>query len=90
MIALTQQSLLDEAVKTLNVLLVNNLGENSERICLDHVVVGLLDILAEAGDDDEHFVLIDLELLDEHVDQAAKILVLLWSHLEKLCHIEEH
>ena len=58
-IALGEQSLFDETIKTLHILFVNNFGEDTERVCLDHIVVTLLDVLAKARDDDEDLILVD-------------------------------
>ena len=90
MVALAQEGLLDDLVQTLDILFINDLGEDPEGVCLDHVVFGLLDVLVEAGDDDEDFVFTDFELLDEDVDEAAESLVVTGAHLEELCHIKEH
>ena len=69
MITLGKESLLDKSIKTLHILLVDDLSQDAQRVGLDHVVVALLDVLAQARDDDEHLILIDLELLDEDIDE---------------------
>ena len=68
-ITLGKESLLDKSIKTLHILLVDDLSQDAQRVGLDHVVVALLDVLAQARDDDEHLILIDLELLDEDIDE---------------------
>ena len=90
MITLTQQRLLDEPIQTLDVLLVDDLCENAKCVSLDHVILRLLDVLAQTRDNNEDFVLVHLELLDENIDQATQVLMLSWLHLEELGHIEKH
>ena len=89
-ITLAQQRLLYEPIQTLHVLLVDDLCEDTKCVCLDHVILRLLDVLAQARDDNENFVLVHLKLLDEDIDQATKVLMLGWLHLEELCHVEKH
>ena len=89
-VRLAQQGLFDEPIETLHVLLVDNLGEDTQGVCLDNIVVRLLDIFVEAGNDNEDLVLVDLKLLDEDIDQATESLVLVRRHREQLRHVEEH
>lgn len=89
-IALAQKSLLDEPIETLDVLLIDDFCQDSQRVCLDDIVLTLLDVLGQTGDHNEDFVLIDLELLDKDIDQASQSLMLSWTHLEKLRDVEEH
>jgi hypothetical protein len=46
MVAPTQQCLFEEAIETLDVLLVNDLCEDTEGVGFHHIVVRLLDVFA--------------------------------------------
>ena len=89
-VALAEQGLLNEAIKTLNVLLVDNFGQDAKSVGLHHIVIALLDVFAQARDNNEDLILIHLKLFDENVDQASQVLVLAGRHLEKLRYVEEH
>lgn len=89
-VAFAEQGLLNEAIKTLNVLLVDNFGQDAKSVGLHHIVIALLNVFAQARDNNEDLILIHLELFDENVDQASQVLVLAGRHLEKLRYVEEH
>lgn len=90
MVRLIVECLFYELFQTLDVLFINNLGEYSESIRFDHVVVTLLDVLAQAGDNNKYFIFIDFQFLDKYIDQSPQIKVHSWGHLEKLGNIEKH
>ena len=50
MFTLAEESLLDDFVKTLHILLIDDFGQNSERVCLDHIVLCLLNVFVETRD----------------------------------------
>jgi len=79
MIALIDEGLPQELFNILNVLFINDFGEHSQSICLKHVVLCDLHILGQAADDNEHFILVDIQLLDENVHEPSQILIQLVS-----------
>lgn len=92
-VALVDEGLPQELLDVLDVLLVDDFCQYSERVGLEHVVLRDLHVLRQTADHDEHFVLVDIELLDEYVHQSPQVLVQLVSlrlrDLEELGHIEE-
>jgi hypothetical protein len=64
-VVFVNQSLSQELLDVLEVLLLNNLGENSESICLEDIVIGELDVLEETRDDNEDFVFADVQFLQQ-------------------------
>jgi hypothetical protein len=78
-LAFINQGLPQELLNILKVLLVNDFGQNPQSICLEHIIIGQLNVLSQATNDDEHFVFTDIQLLDEHVDQSPQVLVQLVS-----------
>jgi len=92
-LALVNKRLPQRFLDVLDILLINDLSENSQRVRLEHVVLSLLNIFLEAGNDDEHFVFADFQLFDEDVDEPPQISIklvplALWN-LEKLGNVEE-
>jgi hypothetical protein len=77
----------------LEVLLINDFGQNPQSIGLKHIIIGELHILCKATNDDEYFVLADIQLLDQHINESSQVLIQLVSlrlrNLEQLGHIEE-
>jgi hypothetical protein len=77
----------------LEVLLINDFGQNPQSIGLKHIIIGELHILCKATNDDEYFVLAHVQLLDEHIHQSSQVLIQLVSlrlmNLEQLGHIKE-
>jgi hypothetical protein len=57
------QSLAEELFDVLNIEFVDDLGQNSKSIGLEHVVIRQLNILGEATNDNENFVFTNIELL---------------------------
>ena len=90
MVTLVIEGLLDELLETLNVLLINDLREDAERVRPDDLGVALLDVLRQTRDHNEHFVFRDLQFLDEDVNEPSQELVHCRWHLKQLCHIEKH
>lgn len=91
---LVEERLTQELLDVLDVLLVHDLGQHSQSVRLEEVVVVGLHIFGEAGDDDEDLGVAHVQLLDEDVDESPHVLVVLaplrvW-HLEQLGHVEEH
>lgn len=90
MITFIVQCLLNEFLKTLHILFVNNLSENSESVGSYNIIVTLQDVFAQTGDNNEYLVLCDLEFLNENVNQSSEILMHRGRHLEEFSDIEEH
>ena len=65
------EGLLNELLKTLNVLFINNLGQNSQRIRFDNFIVTLLYVFAQAGYDYENLILIYFKLFDEDINEST-------------------
>ena len=63
MLTLVDQSLPEELLNVLDVLLINDLGENSQSICLEHVIVSELDILRQTTDHNKYFVFAHIKFL---------------------------
>jgi len=89
-VALAHERLLDELVKGLHIVVVDDLRQHSQRVCFNHIVFSLLDVFGQALNDNEYLVFVGLKLLDEDVDESAEVLMLGWACLEELGHIEEH
>lgn len=93
MVALVYKCLTQELLDVLQILLINNFGEHSECISLEHIVIGQLNIFGQTTDDNEHFILIHIKLFNQHVHQPSQVLIQLvplrlWN-LEQLGHIEK-
>ena len=92
-VALVNQRLPQELLDVLHVLLVDDFGQHSQRVGFEDIVLRDLHILRQTADDYEYFVLVDVELLDEDVDQSPQVLVelvpLRLRDLEELRDVEE-
>jgi len=93
MVALVDESLSQELLNVLQILLVDDLGKHSQSIGLEHVVVSQLNILRQTTNDNEDFILVHIQLLDQHIYQSSQVLIQLISlrlwYLEQFGDIEE-
>ena len=74
----------------MHILLVHNLGEDSECVRLYNFVFCLLYVFAQARNNNKNFIFVDFKFFDEHVDETTQILVLLGTHLEQFGHVKKH
>jgi len=73
--ALVHEGLLDELIKRLHVLVVDDVGQHSQSVGFDHFRVSHLDVLAEAGNHDKDLLFIYLQFLNEDVYESPEVLV---------------
>ena len=63
MLTFAEQSLFNEFVQGLNILLINDFCQYSESIGFYHIILSLLDIFAQTWNHDENLIFIYFELL---------------------------
>jgi hypothetical protein len=82
-----------ELLHVLDILLINNLCEDSECIGLKNIIIIILDVFCETADDNEYLVLTNIEFFNEDVNQPSQILVVFVSlrlrNLEEFSDVEE-
>jgi hypothetical protein len=78
-LALVDKCLSHKLLNILDVLLINNFRENSQSVCLEHIIVDELHIFGEARDYDEHLVLVNMKLFDQNVNESSQVLIKLIS-----------
>lgn len=83
------QGLLNEFLESLNILFIDNFGQNSECVSFDYIWISLLDVFAKAWDNDEDLAFRYFKFFNEDVNQSAEVLVLGWVSLEKFSNVEE-
>jgi len=84
------QSLFNELLKTLDVLLINDLGQHAKSVCAHDLVVTLLNVFGQARYNNENLVLFHVQLFNEDVNETTEVLVHVGGHLEQLGDVEEH
>jgi hypothetical protein len=74
-LTLVHKSLLNEFIQGLDVLIVDDVGQDPEGVSFDHLGISHLDVFTQARNHDKNFLLVDLEFLDEDIDESAEVLV---------------
>jgi hypothetical protein len=74
-LTLVHQSLLNEFIQGLDVLIVDDVCQDPEGVSFDHLRISHLDVFTQARNHDKNFLFIDLEFLDEDVNESTEVLV---------------
>lgn len=90
---LVNQSLSQKLFDVLNILLIDDFGQDSECVGLEHIILSSLNIFLETGYDYEDFIFTNVQFFDENVNKSPQVLVKLiplrLRDLEKFGHIEK-